>query len=159
MHLPMNIPVLDRRAFVLGATAAAALAPLLASPSAAQEVRRTWEDALKEIAGDAKPATDKRFVFDLPDVAENGNMVPFTIGVESPMTERDHVRAIYVISTGNPLPNVATFRFTPLSGRAWASSRMRLAQTQDVIGVAELSDGKLLMVRRPVKVQIGGCGG
>jgi sulfur-oxidizing protein SoxY len=85
--------------------------------------------------------------------------VPFTISVESPMTEKEHVKAVHVISTANPQPNVATFRFTQLSGRASAASRMRLAQTQEVIGLAELNDGRFLMTRRPVKVTIGGCGG
>jgi sulfur-oxidizing protein SoxY len=75
------------------------------------------------------------------------------------MTEKDHVRAIHVISTGNPQPSVASFRFTPMSGRATVASRMRLARTQDVIGLAELGDGRFVMTRRPVRVTIGGCGG
>ena len=75
------------------------------------------------------------------------------------MTEKDHVKAIHVIATANPQPGVATFRFTPLSGKAAVASRMRLASTQDVIGIAELSDGRFLMAKRPVKVTIGGCGG
>jgi sulfur-oxidizing protein SoxY len=86
-------------------------------------------------------------------------MVPFTIGVDGPMTEKDHVKAIHVIATANPQPTVASFRFTPLSGRATVASRMRLARTQDVIGLAEMGDGKFLMIKRPVKVTIGGCGG
>ena len=155
----MDKSVLDRRAFVLGAGAVAALLPLLRAPAFAQEATQTWEDAVKKIAGDAKPATDSRFTFELPEIAENGNMVPFTIGVDGPMTEKDHVKAIHIIATANPQPSVASFRFTPLSGRASVASRMRLARTQDVIGVAELSDGRLLMAKRPVKVTIGGCGG
>jgi sulfur-oxidizing protein SoxY len=69
------------------------------------------------------------------------------------------VKAIHVIATANPQPSVASFRLTPLSGRASVASRLRLARTQDVIGLAELSDGKFIMTRRPVKVTIGGCGG
>jgi sulfur-oxidizing protein SoxY len=64
-----------------------------------------------------------------------------------------------VIATANPQPRIASFRFTPLSGRAAVASRMRLARTQDVIGLAEMSDGRFLMTRRAVKVTIGGCGG
>jgi sulfur-oxidizing protein SoxY len=124
----------------------------------AQEAQ-SWEEALKKIVGDAQPVSNGRLVFDLPEIAENGNMVPFTVSVDSPMTERDYVKAIHVIATANPQPSVATFRFGPQSGRASVASRMRLARTQDVIGVAELSDGKILMTRRPVKVTIGGCGG
>jgi sulfur-oxidizing protein SoxY len=158
MRRHMENSVLDRRAFLLGASAAATLAPLLAGQASAQEPQ-TWEETLKRIVGDAQPVSNGRLVFDLPEIAENGNMVPFTVSVESPMTERDYVKAVHVIATANPQPSVATFRFGPQSGRASAASRMRLARTQDVIGVAELSDGKLLMTRRPVKVTIGGCGG
>lgn len=154
----MDNTVLDRRAFVLGAGAVAAIAPFLAAPATAQDTP-SWEDAVKKIVGDAKPATDGRFTFELPEIAENGNMVPFTIGVDGPMTEKDHVTAIHVVATANPQPSVASFRFTPLSGRATVASRLRLARTQDLIGLAEMSDGKVLMIRRPVKVTIGGCGG
>ena len=155
----MDSSVLDRRAFVLGAGAVAALAPFLTGEALAQAAPQAWQEALKRIAGEAQPTTDARLTFDLPEIAENGNTVPFTIGVESPMTEKEHVKAVHVISTANPAPNVATFRFTLLSGKASAASRMRLAQTQEVIGLAELNDGKFLMTRRSVKVTVGGCGG
>ena len=155
----MDNSVLDRRAFILGASAMAALMPFLAAPGAAQEAPQSWEDALKKIVGDAQPTGNGKLIFDMPEIAENGNMVPFSVSVDSPMTEKEHVKAIHVIATANPQPSVASFRFTPLSGRASAASRLRLARTQDVIGVAELSDGKFIMTRRPVKVTIGGCGG
>jgi sulfur-oxidizing protein SoxY len=155
----MDNSVLDRRAFVLGAGAVAAIAPFLTATWGVAQDAPTWEDAVKKVVGDAKPATDNRFTFELPEIAENGNMVPFTIALNSPMTENDHVKAIHIIATANPQPSVATFRFTPLSGRAAVASRLRLARTQDVIGLAEMSDGRFLMVRRPVKVTIGGCGG
>lgn len=155
----MDNSVLDRRAFLLGAGAVAALLPFLGAPAAAQEAAQTWEDAVKKIAGDAKPVSDSRFTFELPEIAENGNMVPFTIGIDGAMTEKDNVKAIHVIATANPQPSVASFRFTPLSGRATVASRMRLARTQDVIGLAEMSDGRFVMIKRPVKVTIGGCGG
>lgn len=155
----MDSSLLDRRAFILGAGAVAAIAPFLTGEALAQAAPQAWQEALKRIAGEAQPTTDARLTFDLPEIAENGNTVPFTISVESPMTEKEHVKAVHVISTANPQPNVATFRFTLLSGKASAASRLRLAQTQDVIGLAELNDGKFLMTRRPVKVTIGGCGG
>jgi sulfur-oxidizing protein SoxY len=155
----MDNSVLDRRAFVLGGGAVAAVAPFLSTTRGVAQDAPTWEDAVKKVVGDAKPATDSRFTFELPEIAENGNMVPFTIVLDSPMTEKEHVKAIHVIATANPQPSVATFRFTPLSGRAAVASRLRLARTQDVIGLAEMSDGRFLMVRRPVKVTIGGCGG
>jgi sulfur-oxidizing protein SoxY len=146
--------MLSRRQFSLGA-AAATLLPLHAL---AQEQPQAWEQAVKSILGEAKP-TEAKLTFDMPEIAENGNTVPFSVRIDSPMTEKDHVRAIHIISTGNPQPGVATFRLTPQSGRAMVSSRMRLARTQDVIAIAELSDSKFLMSKRAVKVTIGGCGG
>ena len=146
--------MLSRRQFSLGA-AAATLLPLHAL---AQEPTPAWEQAVKSILGEAKP-TEAKLTFDMPEIAENGNTVPFSVRIDSPMTEKDYVKAIHIISTGNPQPGVATFRFTPQSGRAMVSSRMRLARTQDVIAIAELSDSKFLMSKRAVKVTIGGCGG
>lgn len=118
----------------------------------------TWEQALKKIVGDAKPI-EGRMNLDIPEIAENGNTVPFSVTAESPMTEKDYVKAVHVLSTGNPQPGIATFKFTPDSGRATVASRMRLARTQDIVAVAELSDGQFLLGRRTVKVTIGGCGG
>lgn len=144
-----------RRAFAIGA-ASAALLPL--GSALAQDQVQAWERAVRGILGEAKPS-DGKLTIELPEIAENGNTVPFTISVESPMTEKDHVKAIHIIATANPQPGVATFRLSPLSGKATIASRMRLARTQDVIGIAELSDGRFLMAKRPVKVTIGGCGG
>jgi sulfur-oxidizing protein SoxY len=155
MKYPMK---LDRREFAFGGVAAVIVAGLPAGLAGAQTAVQGWEEALKKIVGEAKPIEGK-LIIDMPEIAENGNTVPFSISVESPMTEKDHVRAIHIISTGNPQPGVGTFRFTPQSGKAAVSSRMRLARTQDVIGVAELSDGKFLLTKRPVRVTIGGCGG
>jgi sulfur-oxidizing protein SoxY len=153
----MDTPLLDRRTFVLGASAAAALAPLLAAPGAAQEAAvPAWQEAVKRILGDAQPTGTGKLTLDLPEIAENGNMVPFTVTVESPMTDKDNVKAIHVVSTANPQPNIVTFRFTLLSGRASAASRMRLAGSQEVIAVAETGDGEFLMTRRTVRVTISG---
>ena len=74
------------------------------------------------------------------------------------MTEGDYVERLHLLSTANPQAAVATFHFTPLSGTAKLTGRMRLAKTQDVVAVAEMSTGKLLIGRRNVKVTIGGCG-
>ena len=153
----MRSSKLNRRQFALGAAAGVAVVGL---PVAliAQDAAQAWEQAVKKVLGDAKPIEGK-VMLDLPEIAENGNTVPFTISVDSPMSETDHVKVIYVIATANPQPGVATFRFSALSGKAMVASRMRLARTQDVIGIAELSDGRFLMSKRNVKVTIGGCGG
>ena len=148
----------SRREFAIGTATAIAVAALPASTVLAQDQAQAWELAVRKILGDAKPI-DGKMTLELPEIAENGNTVPFTISVDSPMTDKDHVKAIHIIATANPQPGVATFRLSPISGKAAVASRMRLQRTQDVITIAELSDGRFLMAKRPVKVTIGGCGG
>lgn len=128
------------------------------SPALSQDQKPAWQQAIDKILGGVKPITGK-LTMELPEIAENGNTVPFTLIVESPMTEADFVQAVHIISGGNPQPGVATFKFTPESGKAAVSSRMRLGRTQDVFAIAELSGGRFLMTKRNVKVTIGGCGG
>ncbi len=155
-----RLQIVHRRDVLLGAAGAAAIASLLAwgGEAAAQENPPSAADLLKSIYGDAKPA-EAKVNLDLPEIAENGNTVPFTISVESPMSDKDYVKAIHVVATGNPRPEVASFLLTPQSGKAAVASRMRLGKTQDIIAVAEMSDGKFYMGKRTVKVTIGGCGG
>lgn len=151
--------MLDRRDFVLGAGASALLAGLLAAVPEAQAGERSaeFEAAIKALLGAATPKAGG-IDMDLPDAVENGDYVPVALSVESPMTAESHVTAIHLLSTANPRAAVATFRFTLLSGRARVTSRMRLAKTQEVVAVAELSDGTFLMGTRSVDVKIGGCG-
>ena len=113
---------------------------------------------MRDITGDAK-LIEGRIAMELPEIAENGNVVPFTLVVDSPMNEQAFVRSVRVFSTANPQPLIGTFRFTTESGKAAVSSRMRLAKTQDVIALAELNDGTFLVSQKNVKVTIGGCGG
>lgn len=117
-----------------------------------------YDAALQKILGNSK-ALDGKMLLEIPEIAENGNTVPYTISLDSPMSEQDYVKALHVLSTANPQPGIASFALTPASGRAFVSSRMRLARTQDVVVVAELSDGRFLMSKKQVKVTIGGCGG
>ena len=114
--------------------------------------------AIKEKIGD-KPTKSGRITMELPQIAENGNTVPMGFEVDSPMTESDYVKAVHIFADQNPNPDVATYRFTPQSGKAKISTRMRLLKTQNVIAIAEMSDGSLYMTKTPVKVTIGGCGG
>jgi sulfur-oxidizing protein SoxY len=160
MSLRVRIESIDRREFVLGAGAAALLAAFRADAALAQakQAENGWREAFKRVVGDAKPS-EGRMTLELPEIAENGSMVPFSISVQSPMTDADHVKAVHLFSTANPQPTVATFRFTPASGKASVASRMRLAESQDVISVAELNDGTFVMAKRTVRVTIGGCGG
>ena len=95
----------------------------------------------------------------LPEIAENGNTVSMSVSVESPMTEDAYVESVTVLAEDNPNPEVVTFHFSPSSGVARASTRMRLAKTQKVIAVARMNDGSVYTDSRIVKVTIGGCGG
>jgi sulfur-oxidizing protein SoxY len=116
------------------------------------------EEAMAAFTGGVTP-TMGRVTLTTPDVAENGNIVPLSIAVESDMTEDSYVTAIAVYADANPQPGVATFNFTPLSGAASATTRIRLARTQNVIAVAKMSDGSVYMARNQVTVTVGGCGG
>ena len=147
----------DRRTFVVGAAAVALSAgyPMLA---AAQAAPNDIQAVLKTLIGNATPVEGK-ISLDLPEIAENGNTVPYALRVDSPMTASQYVKAVHILAPANPLPQVASFYFTPASGRASVASRMRLAQTQEVTVIAEISDGTFFMVKRPVRVTVGGCGG
>lgn len=155
----IKLEVLDRREFVISAGAAAVLAANLPMMGEAWAQKASlWEAAMKKIVGDATP-TEGKVTVKLPAIAENGNTVPFTVTVDSPMTDADYVKTMHVISTGNPNATVASYSLSPLAGVAKVSGRMRLAKTQDIIVVAEMSDGKFMTGKKNVKVTIGGCGG
>ena len=94
-----------------------------------------------------------------PEIAENGNTVPITIDVDSPMTDASYVKSIVVVADGNPLPGVARFDLSPANGRAHVEFRMRLAATQNITAVAMMNDGSMWTATKNVKVTIGGCGG
>lgn len=151
-------PIVYRtRRSVLRMAALAAAASIIA-PSLSKADAKAVEAEIKKLY-DGKAMAEGRVKLDVPQIAENGLVVPITVDVESPMTEQNYVKAVHVFADGNPLPGVFTFRFSPLSGRASASTRMRLAQTQNIVAVAEMSDGSLFTTKAEVKVTIGGCGG
>lgn len=116
------------------------------------------ERVINEFAG-SSAITEDKITLSIPDIAENGYIVPVSIVVDSPMSEDDYVQSVLILAEGNPLPEVATMHFTSLSGKAEGSTRMRLAQTQNVVAIAKMSDGSLYKDTRNVKVTISGCGG
>jgi sulfur-oxidizing protein SoxY len=116
------------------------------------------DDLIKKFTG-GKAATEGRVRLDLPEIAENGNTVPMTVSVESPMTEQSYVSDVLIVADGNPRGGVVTFHFSPASGVAEANTRIRLAETQNIIAVAKMNDGAFFMTSKQVKVTIGGCGG
>jgi len=142
---------------VLAGGAAAMLAVLLAPRHALADTAMTEAELKRQFGG--RPMTEGKIKLNLPLIAENGLVVPVSVEVESPMTVDDYVKAVHLFADGNPAPPVASFHFTAANGRAAASSRMRLAKSQSVIAVAEMSDGSLHIARSQVKVTVGGCGG
>jgi len=147
----------DRRAFVVGA-AAVAVSAACPSLAVAQTGPNDIRAVLKTLIGEVTPIEGK-ISLDLPEIAENGNTVPYIVRIDSPMSDSQYVKAVHLLTPANPIPQIATFHFTPVSGKASVASRMRLAQTQEVMAVAEISDGTAFMVKRPVRVTVGGCGG
>ncbi len=135
------------------AAVAAIIAPRLASALPADVAAE-----IKKLYGDKKMESG-RIKLDVPQIAENGLVVPINVEVESPMTSADFVKSVHVYAEKNPLPGVVTYKFTPEAGKAAASTRMRLAETQDIVVVAEMSNGQIFSTRAEVKVTIGGCGG
>jgi sulfur-oxidizing protein SoxY len=154
-----RIKAIDRRDFVLAAGAAALLAAHVAAVPDAHAVAGSaeFEAALAELLKGATPRSSG-INMDLPASIENGDYVPVALGVESPMTAESYVKAIHLLSPANPRALVASFKFTPLSGRARVTTVIRLAKTQEVVAVAELSDGTVLMATHSVDVKVGGCG-
>ena len=142
-----------RRAVALGLGGIAVTMAPLGARATPESARKMLTDLVK-----TEPKAGKVQI-KTQEIAENGNTVPVTITVDSPMTDKDYVKAIHVVADKNPLPGVASFNLHPASGKAEVQFRMRMAETQNIIAVAEMSDGSAWTASREVKVTIGGCGG
>jgi sulfur-oxidizing protein SoxY len=146
----------SRRDF-LGLAAAGAVA-ISVVPTAARATPESVAAEIKKLYGD-KSLQEGKIKLDLPTIAENGLVVPLNFEVESPMTEQSYVKSVHFFADGNPSPGIASFHFTPMIPKASAAIRIRLAKTQNIVAVAEMSTGELYTAQREVKVTIGGCGG
>jgi sulfur-oxidizing protein SoxY len=151
----MSFHVSRRQALVFGAGAVAAAVGGLPTTAFA---KNDAEEMIKTFAGGKTPEQGL-IKLDLPEIAENGNTVPMTVSVESPMTEQSYVSEVLVLADGNPRAGVARFHFSPETGVAEANTRIRLAETQNVIALAKMNDGSVYRTSKEVKVTIGGCGG
>jgi sulfur-oxidizing protein SoxY len=117
------------------------------------ELDQTLENLLVNKISEDSPS----IILNLPNFAYDGSRVPFSIEVKSPMTETNYVRQVHVLAEHNPFPRIATFHFTPLSGKAFARTRIRLSKSQHVIAVAELNDGSILTARKWIEITLNGC--
>jgi sulfur-oxidizing protein SoxY len=157
-----------RREFLLaagGVAAGIALAPAVLaqarsgpgrfSPPTQASAAATLQ-AIHKVVGTAH-INQGRVKLDLPALVENGNGVPLAVSVDSPMTETDHVKAIHVFSEKNPLPEVVSFHFGPRAGRASVATRIRLADTQTIVAICEMSDGSYWSGSAEVVVTLSAC--
>jgi sulfur-oxidizing protein SoxY len=140
---------MERRAFLAGLA-------VTVIPLAAEATPETMATAIKQVTGGAalRPGKVK---LDIPPLVENGNTVPMTVSVESPMTAGDHVKSIHVFNEKNPQPNIGNFYIGPWAGRAQVSTRIRLADSQKVVAIAHLSDGSFWSVSADVVVTLAAC--
>ena len=136
-------------AAVLGAVPIVTLRPTEATPA-------SLASAIRNVTGGAPVKTGK-IKLDVPPLVENGNTVPMTVSVASPMAPEDFVRSIHVFNEKNPQPNIGNFHLGPHSGRAQVSTRIRLADSQKIVAIARLSDGSFWSASADVVVTLAAC--
>jgi sulfur-oxidizing protein SoxY len=147
-----------RRQFLVLACGSAAAAAVEAQlpPNIAALRKAALEDAIRKVTGGA-PVRPGRVKLDLPPLIDNGNTVPLTVTVESPMTPADHVKAIHVFTEKNPQPYVINAQLGPRAGRARIATRARIADTGTVVAIAQLSDGSFWSDSVSVVVTLSAC--
>ncbi len=151
----MMMVITRREALIAGGLAAAGAASLASSPVAASTPGQ-MEHAIRSLIGEAELRKGK-VTLDLPPLVENGNTVPLTVIVDSPMTKADHVKAIHVVNEKNPQANVISVQLGPRAGKAHVSTRVRLAGTQTLTAIAEMSDGTYWSDSQEVIVTLAAC--
>jgi sulfur-oxidizing protein SoxY len=112
--------------------------------------------AIRQVVGDAAVKTGK-VKLDVPPLVENGNTVPMTVSVDSPMTPDNHVKSVHVFNEKNPQPNFGNFYLGPNAGRAQVSTRIRLADSQKITAIAKLSDGTFWSASVDIIVTLAAC--
>jgi sulfur-oxidizing protein SoxY len=136
-------------AAVLGAVPIVTLRPAEATPA-------MLASAIRNVVGEAVVRTG-RVKLEVPPLVENGNTVPMTVSVQSPMTAEDHVKSIHVFNEKNPQPNMGNFYLGPRAGRAQVSTRIRLADSQKIVAIARLSDDTFWSATVDVVVTLAAC--
>jgi sulfur-oxidizing protein SoxY len=131
-------------------------AGLCSLPSLSRAQSQVSDPAIVAVTKGARLVRE-RVKLEMPVIAENGNAVPLKVSVTSPMSATDYVKAIHLVSDRNPVRNMASFNLGPYSGRAELSTRVRLAGSQNVTAIAEMSDGSFWMDRTHVQVTLSAC--
>jgi sulfur-oxidizing protein SoxY len=146
-----------RRELLIGAGCIASFGvPMLLAVRHAQATPASMQTAIRKVIGEA-PVKVGKVKLDIPPLVENGNTVPYTVSVESPMTAANYVKAIHVFTEKNPQPNVISVHFGSRAGHASFTSRARLADSEKVVAIAELSDGSFWSDSIDVIVTIAAC--
>ncbi len=155
---------MERRNFIKSICAASAVAATI-TPSAllAKDAPKggnilSYDAAVAAITGGKAVADSDKVKLTVPEIAENGAVVPVKVEVDNPMEESNYVKAIHVLSTKNGNARCADVMLTPLNGKGYFATRVKLGGTQDVVALVELSNGTFLRAAKSVKVTIGGCG-
>lgn len=143
-----------RRAVLTGVGGAAACATLLVRR--VEATPETMKAAIRRVIGE-RPVRKGRVTLEIPPLVENGNTIAMSVKVDSPMTETDHVKAIHVFNEKNPQPDIISVHLGPRAGTAAFSTRIRLADSQNVTAIAELSDGSLWSDTAQVIVTVAAC--
>ena len=151
---PSKAGPLSRRRLLGAIGGASVVAAIRIEP--ARATPESMQAAIRDVVGEAT-VNKGRMQIEIPALVDNGNSVPLAVDVESPMTPADHVKAIHVFNEKNPLPNVMNAYFGPRSGRAKLTTRFRLADTQTIVAIAEMSDGSFWSASADVVVTLAAC--
>jgi len=155
---------MQRRDFFKKLGAAAAVTAVIPAMSFAAEAKLkgpnelAYKAAVDAITGGKTPSKSSKVTLKVPEIAENGAVVPVTISVDSPMTDADYVKSIHVLAAKNSNARCIDVHLTPANGKAMFATRIKLGGTQEVVALVGLSNGDYLIASQSVKVTIGGCG-
>ena len=160
---------MKRRKFIQSIFAASAVAAVtVPSTLFAEEVKKvaakkgpndmSFDEAVKTITADKGAKESDKIELTVPEIAENGAVVPVKVNVDHPMDEKNYVKAIHVLNKGNGNARCADIMLTPANAKGYFATRVKLSKTQDVVALVELSDGTFIQTAKSVKVTIGGCG-
>ncbi len=155
---------MQRRDFFKKLGAVAAVSAIIPAMSFAADTKPVSpnkldiKSAINAITGGKSPSTSKKIKLKVPEIAENGAVVPVTIEVESPMSDSDYVKSIHILAGKNSNARCLDVHLTPANGKAMIATRIKLGGTQEVTALVSLSNGEYLIASQSVKVTIGGCG-
>jgi len=159
---------MERRKFIQSMFAVSAVAMVgVPTGALAEEAKKaskkgpndmSFDEALKAITSGKEAKVSDKIKLRVPEIAENGAVVPVKVEVDHPMEEANYVKAIHILNKGNGNARCADIMLTPANAKGYFATRVKLSKTQEVVALVELSDGTFIQTAKSVKVTIGGCG-